>query len=125
MDKKVLLETMRSQRKRWVDVAAGKRVQILLPTELEVVRHFLKAQDGKASLSCEVEEVKRFTCGWEGITEADILGAAVGASDPVAFDPEVWGLLIEEHLDWVRTVARALLDGIVERQSQREADAKN
>jgi hypothetical protein len=126
LDAKLLLEQMRGQRKRWVQVAEGKRVQILLPTELEVVRHFVKpGADGKVNLSCDIEEVKRFTCGWEGFTEADLLGAAVGAADAVPFDPGLWGLVIEEHLDWVRAVAKALLDGVVERQLAREADAKN
>lgn len=125
MDAKQLLEAMRTQRKRWVDVAPGKKVQILLPTELEVVRHFIKTEDGKPAFSADVDQVKRFTCGWEGFTEADLLGAGVGASDSVAFAPELWDVLIEEHLNWVRVVARALLEGIVQRQSQREADAKN
>lgn len=126
LDAKLLLEQMRNQRKRWVDVAEGKRVQILLPTELEVVRHFIKpGADGKAALTCDVEQVKSFTCNWEGFTEVDLVGAGVGASDAVAFDPELWSVLIEEQLPWVRKVAQSLLDGIVERQLRREADTKN
>lgn len=126
MDAKQLIEAMKTQRQRWVDVAPGKRVRILLPTELEVVRHFAKVgAEGKLSLAADFDEVKRFTTGWEGFTEADILGAAVAPADPAAFDPDLWELVAAEHLDWVRSVAQALLQGIVDRQLAREADAKN
>lgn len=126
MDAKVLLETMRNQRKRWVQIAEGKRVQILLPSELEVVQHFIKPSEaGKMNLAADYAEVNRFTVGWEGITEADLLGAAVGASDVVEFSPELWAAFSAENLDAVRKVAQALLEGIVERQLAREADGKN
>lgn len=125
MDAKLLIEQLRGQRKRWVEVAPGKRVQILLPTEMEVVRHFLKTVDGKTQLTADLEEVVRYTVGWEGFTEADLLGAGVGASDPAPFDPGLWELTASDHLDWHQTVARALLQGIVDRQVARDVDAKN
>jgi hypothetical protein len=123
-----LLAQMETQRKRWVPVAEGKRIQILLPTELAVLTHFVKPADtpgGKAEFSCDVAEVKQYACGWDGITEADLLGAAVGSQDAVAFAPALWAVLVEDRVEWIKPVARALLDGIVERQNQRATDAKN
>jgi hypothetical protein len=126
MDAKLLLEQMRNQRKRWVQLSEGKRVQILLPTELEVVQNFVKPGDeGKLTLAADYPEVQKFVCGWEGITEADLLGAAVGASDAVEFNTELWSAFASENLEHVRKVARALLDGIAERTLAQQADAKN
>lgn len=126
MDPKLLLEQMRNQRRRWVDIAEGKRVQIQLPSELEVVQHFIKpGEEGKLSLAADYAEVNRFTVGWEGFTEVDLLGAGVGASDAVPFNADLWSAYAAENLEAVRKVARALLDGIVERQVSREADTKN
>jgi hypothetical protein len=34
-------------------------------------------------------------------------------------------VLVEDRVEWIKPVARALLDGIVERQNQRATDAKN
>jgi hypothetical protein len=126
MDKAGLIQAMRTQRQRWVPVAAGKRVQILLPTELEVIRRFMKlGEGGNYYLAAEFEEVKAFTTNWEGFTEADLLGASIGSADLCGFDPELWDLLVADHTDWLRTVAQALLEGISERMQLRAQDAKN
>lgn len=126
MDPKVLLEQMRNQRKRWVAIKEGKEVQILLPSELEVVQHFVKPGDeGKLTLAADYAEVQRFVCDWKGITEVDLLGAGVGASDAVPFNADLWAAYAAENLECVRKVARALLDGIGERTLARDADAKN
>lgn len=126
MDAKILLETMRNQRKRWVQIRDGKEVQILLPTEYEVLRHFVEpGEPGKLNLKADYEEVKTFVVGWKGFTEADFLTAAVGSSDPIAFDADLWAAYVADNLECVRKVAQALLEGIGQRTLSREADAKN
>jgi hypothetical protein len=126
MDAKILLETMRSQRKRWVPIKEGKEVQILLPTEFEVLKHFVEpGEPGKLNLKADYEEVKTFVCGWKGFTEADLLGAAVGASDALEFHADLWAAYVADNLECVRKVAKALLEGIGQRTLSREADTKN
>lgn len=125
MDAKQLIEQMRAQRKRWVDVAEGKRVQILLPTDMEVSRHFVRMVEGRASVTTDMDAIKRFVIGWDGFTESDLLGASVGASDPAPFDADLWEMLFSDRLDWFQAVAAALITGINERHAAREADAKN
>jgi hypothetical protein len=124
MDARHLIEQMRAQRKRWVPLSEGKRVQILLPTEVEVFKSFVKNSDGALSIVADYDEVRQFVCGWEGFTEADLL-PGVGASDAVPFHAELWEQVVSENVEWVKLVAQALIDGIVERQRARGDDAKN
>lgn len=126
MDAKQLIEQMRQQRRRWLDLKGGKRVRIQMPTDLEVVRDFMApGDDGKLALRADIDQVRKYVVDWEGFTTADLLGAAVGSDQPAPFDPGIWDLVIQDHLDWVRLIAQGLLDAIVQRQQQRETDAGN
>ena len=116
-----LIKQLREQRMRWVDVAPGKRVRIIRPTEIEVSQHFFK--DGTVSVG--FEEVKRFCVDWSGFTGADILGPAVGSGDPIVFDGALWGEVLGDHAAWVRQLAEALLDSAVQHRAATEDDAKN
>ena len=98
---------------------------ILLPTEVEIFRHFVKSSGDGLSIVADFDEVKQFVCGWEGFTEADLLGVSVGSDAAVPFHSELWEQIASENMEWVRAVAQALVDGIVERQKARGDDAKN
>lgn len=116
-----LVKRLREQRMSWVEVAPGKNVQIIRPTEIDMSRYLVK--DGEVSVG--YDEVKRFTVGWKGFTEADVLGAAVGASSEVAFTDELWAAVVADHVAWVRTVAQAILDAVIAYRNTLEADTKN
>jgi hypothetical protein len=118
-----LIKRLREQRMQWIDIDGlpGKRVRIIRPTEVELAQHFVKAGE----ISVGVDEVRRFVVDWDGFTEADLLGASVGASDPVAFTPELWAEVVSDHIEWVRTLARKLLDAAIEHRTQAGADTKN
>lgn len=116
-----LIRQLREQRMRWIELPEGKRVRIIRPTEVEMVRTLLKG----GMLSVDVEEVKRFVVDWDGFTEATLLGAGVGGPDPVPFTSELWAEVIGDRTEWVRTVAEAILDLVVAHKAAAVDDAKN
>lgn len=125
-----LLAQMRTQRLRWVELEpaadgrAAKRVQILRPPENDVADFVTSTPDGRFTLQADLAHVHRYTVGWDGFTEADLVGPA-GSGDAVAFAPELWRAVAEDRLAWLRLVAQALLDAMVEHRAARAADAKN
>ena len=116
MDEAALLARLDEQRMRWADLPDGKRVRYRRPLETE----FAKFRSG-----VDVEHLCEYVCGWEGFTEADLLGPAIGASDPVNFTPKLWERLVRDRIDYVQPVAQAMVQAITEHLEQREAIAKN
>lgn len=119
-----LIAQMRDQRKSLVELCEGKRVQITRPPENDLESFVTTTEDGRFTLHCELRHVLRYTVGWEGFTEADLVGPA-GSSDQVPFAPELWQMVVEDKLDWLRTVAQALLDSIVAHREAKAEDQKN
>lgn len=118
----LLIKQMREQRMQWVDLdLPGKRVRIIRPTEVELAQNFIKAGE----ISVGVDEVKRHVVDWDGFTEADLLGASVGAANAVPFSPELWAEVVNDRVAWVRSLARALLDAVVAHRTAAGDDAKN
>lgn len=116
-----LIQQLREQRMKWIELEPGKEVRIIRPTELELVQHFIKDR----AISVGYEEAKRFVVDWRGITGADVLGAAVGSADPIAFDAELWAEVVADRMAWVNKVAQELLDQIVEHRTAIADQAKN
>lgn len=119
-----LIAQLRSQRQSWVELEPGKRVQIIRPTESEV-GEFLRTDGAARAMVAELVQVSRFVTGWDGITEADILGPTIGASDPVAFDADLWAAVVADNSDWLKKVGTALLDAIVQHFEKKAAAEKN
>ena len=111
-----LIARMDAQRTRWAVLPDGRRVQFRRPLETEF---------GKFRSGVSVDHLVEYACGWEGFTEADLLGAAIGSSDPVAFAPELWGRLVRDRLDYVAPVAQAIVDAVTQHLASRDAAAKN
>jgi hypothetical protein len=124
-----LIAQMRAQRLSWVELepatetAAAKRVQITRPPENDVAS-FITTADGRLTLEADSTHVGKYVTGWDGILECDLVGPA-GSSDPAPFTPELWALVVEDRLGWMRAIARALLDAIVAHQAAQKADEKN
>jgi hypothetical protein len=111
-----LIARMDAQRARWVALPGGRRVQFRRPLETEF---------GKFRQGVTVEHLAEYACAWENFTEADLLGAAIGSSDPVPFSPELWGRLVRDRLDYVAPMAQAIVDAVTEHLASRDAAAKN
>jgi hypothetical protein len=128
-----VIKRLREARMQWVELPhpehAGLAVRIMRPSEVEVTQHLFKeggAQDGKgATVSVEFADVLRATVDWRGFTEAGILGAAVGSSDPLPFSAHLWAELASDHAAWVRLLASAILQAAVEHHTAKAAAEKN
>lgn len=118
-----LIARMRAQRQSWVNVAPGKRIQIIRPHE-SALGEFLAPGSGNG-LQADLAHVVKYTTDWEGITEADLLGATVGAADAIPFNAELWAETCADRTDWIRAVAAQLLDAIVAHQQAKADAAKN
>lgn len=125
-----LIQQMRDQRKRWVtleegrDGVAPKRAQILRPPETDLPDFLATTEDGRYTLQAELRHVEKYVVGWDGLTEADLVGSA-GSSDAAPFAPDLWREVVADKMPWMRKVAQALLDLILEHRAAREAAAKN
>jgi len=126
-----LLAQMRAQRTRWVELEPGteggqpaKRVQILRPPEAELPDLLTTTADGRHTLAVQQRHVEQYTIGWDGITEADLIGPA-GSSEPAPFATALWAAVTLDRVAWGRTVAQAILAAIVEHREAVEADTKN
>lgn len=100
-----LIARMDAQRARWVPLPDGKRVQIRRPLQTEL-RKFV----GGVSL----DHMCEYSCGWEGFSEADLLGAAIGSSDPLPFDAALWSRVLRDRVDYVEPIAQAMVAAIDE-----------
>jgi hypothetical protein len=125
-----LISAMRAQRLSWVELEpakdgrAEKRVQITRPPESAMPDFLVKTEDGGYTLKAELRHVEAYTVGWEGITEADLVGPA-GSSDPAAFAPALWSVVVADKLAWLQAVATAILEAIVKHREALDADTKN
>lgn len=116
MDSAALIARMDAQRERWVDLPDGKRVKIQRPLEAD----FVRLRGGVT-----VEHVAEFAGDWAGFTEADLLGAAIGSSDALAFSPALWSRVVRDRVAYVGPVAEAIVAAITEHLQQQSDIAKN
>lgn len=94
-----LVQQLRSQRESWAEVAPGKRIKVRRPQEAQMFRF-----RGGISAALAVE----FVVGWEGITEADLLGEAIASQTPAVFTPELASETLLDRMDWVEKVSAEL-----------------
>lgn len=93
-----LISQLRAARLSWFAIeGTGQRVQILRPTEVEMITNV-----GRGALEVACAQV----VGWEGVTEADLLGPEVGADVVVEFTPELWAAYAADHADHTAAVAK-------------------
>ena len=111
-----LLQRLVDQRRHWVDLGGGKRLQYLRPPEVELPQ-FIGG--------VKVEHVIQYACGWDGFTEADLLGAAVGSSDPAPFGTDLWAEWVRDNTDVLPGIAQHMADTASAFLARRAETAKN
>lgn len=134
MSAEQLIKQLREQRMFWLDLAPAvpadgtgqggqpaKRLRLTRPPEVDVGRLLL--QDKQLQVSHA--DMLRYSVDWSGFTEADILGASVGANTPVPFSAELWALLVADNAAWAQSAAQAVLASVVKHYEAKSADAKN
>lgn len=116
-----IIKRMREQRMQWVELDDGKKVRIIRPSAVDVGEHLLHT----GSVRVEHAHIVMFATDWQGFTEADLLGAAIGSSDPLAFDKDLWAEYSCDRTDVCAKVSAALLTALVEHHKTADADEKN
>lgn len=118
-----LIAALLAARKSWVDLEPGHRVQILRPPEAAL--HEFNLQPGENNVERMLRCAVKYVTGWEGFTEADLIGAALAPTDAVPFDAALWAVMVADRVDWVRVVMDALIDAINTHDQAKQAVAKN
>lgn len=116
MNAKTIIAQLLAQRETRVEVEPGKVIVVRRPPAADMP----KLKDGVT-----VPLLVEFTAGWEGITEADILGAAVGSSDALPFDGELWSHVVADREVWFDKCAAALIDAVAAHLRARRETAGN
>ena len=127
MNAEQLIAAALASRAKWVDLEGGRRVRVRRPAEHDV-RSLLQRDAAGAviGLAADLPEAIRYVVGWEGFTEADLLGPEIGAGDvKVPFDPEVWEAVSADSTDYQRKVADAILKSVVDYLNSKAETSKN
>lgn len=111
-----MLAAMAAQRETWATLEGGKRVQLRRPPETQLP-DLLGGVELKHVVSC--------ACGWEGFTEADLLGAGIGGSDPVPFHTDLWAAYVADNAKALQAAAAALADCVTQYLQRKGDTAKN
>lgn len=114
---KALIEQLRAQRTGRVEVAPGKNLLVRRPLGVTEMGRYFSAPTPELFIAAVV--------GWDGITQADLLGAAVGASDPAPFSAELAAEALGDRGDWVGKVGEWLAQAIKAHVEERAAETKN
>jgi hypothetical protein len=71
----------------------------------------------------EVEHVCRYTVGWSGFHECDVIDG--GAEDALEFSPELFREVVIDRADWTNKIAQGLAAAIEAHAARRKAAAGN
>lgn len=113
-----LIAQLNAQRDSWVELSPGKAIKLRRPLEGDMEQMF-RLVDGSRRFRIGLADVCRCAVDWRGITEADLLGAGIGNTDPLPFSPEVCTLAIGDNLDWLQAAVEGLTAAILQRIEQR------
>lgn len=86
---------MEEARRFWCDLpqlGEGRRVRLRRPDQF----NWSELKEGGAKT---LDFVVSAAVGWEGVTDADLLGPEFGADAPAAFDVEAWRLLVSDDVE--------------------------
>ena len=104
MNATALLQKLRKARTELADLGEGKKLSFLRPPEAEF---------GTLSRGVTVELIVKYSTGWEGFVEHDLLRN--GNQDPVEFHAEVWAEMLADRADWITNVANAMVEACTRR----------
>lgn len=118
-----VLQRLRAARQSWVELEPGKRIQITRPPEADM-QDFIP-RPGESEVDRMLRCATKYVVGWEGITEADLLGEALASPEPVKFEPVLWAEVVRDNRDWMMKVVVGLMDVVSAYEKARSESAKN
>jgi len=112
-----LIAQLRAARLSWFAIeGTGQRVQILRPTEVEMI-----TERGRTALEAATAQV----VGWDGFTEADLLGPELGSDQVADFDPALWAAYVADRAELTAAVAMEIRRIQADYLQRRQEQAKN
>lgn len=115
MDVALMLARMQGQREFDVELPNGRTVRMRRPPEVE-----LPQMIGGVRLQHVVDAA----VGWN-FTEADLLGAAIGAEDEVPFDRALWREYVADNAPALEASSRRLAEAVSDYLKRKGETAKN
>lgn len=113
MASSALLAALKRRRELSVKLDGGKEVLFLRPPE-SAMGTMLQVDGEQRRWVVGIEHVLKYVTGWKGFTEADLLGASIGSSDPADFSTELWEEFVSDDVALISKVADAILASVVE-----------
>lgn len=107
----ILINRLLAQRQSCVEIRPGVGLIVTRPLPSELIDF----RDATAYTAAA-----RWVVGWEGMTEADILGAAIGSPVPIEYSKRLADLVLPDHPDWCTRVQDRLISMVIEHRQQQE-----
>jgi hypothetical protein len=112
-----LIAQLRAARLSWFAIeGTSRRLQILRPTEVEMI-----TERGRTALEAACAQV----VGWDGFTEADLLGPELGSDQVADFTPELWAAYVADRAELTAAVAMEVRRIQADYLQRRQEQAKN
>lgn len=123
-----LVAQLSAQRLAWVEIdpatdsRPARRVQIDTPSQFRAARMSdVFRHDGDAL----IVELLPLVKAWEGLTEADLLGAGVGSDSPAPVDPRVVRLVLADRPRWAQLICVRAIELARDVHDRLKADTGN
>lgn len=117
MDAQALIRRLLEQRESRVELQPGVFVTVRRPDEAGLPAWLKDSRQADTYLQCVV--------GWSGMTEAVLLGPAVGGSEPIEFDAQLWLTAARDRGEWIQAISAHLAQQVEAHMSTRALVAKN
>ncbi len=115
MDVALMLARMQGQREFTVELPNRRKVRMRRPPEVDLPRMIG---------GVFIEHVVEAAVGWD-FTEADLLGAAIGAEDEVPFSRELWREYVADNTPALEACSRRLAEVVSDYLKRKAETAKN
>lgn len=129
MSAQQLIERLRAARNGWCVLreADGDMPELAVclrrPSEVEL--QGLRPVPGRDINDTLAEAACSSAVDWRGFTEAELLGAAIGSSDPLPFDAALWREVVRDRMEWLVKCTNHLMDVVREHLRLKAEQAKN
>lgn len=129
MSAQAIIERLRAQRDSWCVLrpadADQPELAVCLRRPAEVELQAFRPAVGRDLDALLSEAACSTAVDWRGFTEAELLGAAIGSSDPLPFNADLWREAARDRLDWLSKCANHVMAAVGEHFAQKAEQRKN
>ena len=120
MDANDLIARLLRQRESPLEVAPGKVLRVRRPDAVDMAALARMRNDDQAA-----EWFAARVVGWDGITEADLLGEAIGSDTPAPWSPALALTVLRDRPGWAGKVSAHVLEQVQAHRQQQGDVEKN